>query len=139
MRGIIDELRETELESLQSEVKAGRARHYLKSLDERGAAQVLIRQQYSGRYLFELLQNANAAAAESSRGGKVRFQLTDEALLVADNGVGFQREHIEAICTLGRSSKSAAKSIWYKGLGFKSVGDQPIVGDKDGGSTALAD
>lgn len=130
MRGIIDELRETELESLRSEVKAGRARHYLKSLDERGAAQVLIRQQYSGRYLFELLQNANDAAAESGRGGQVRFQLTDEALLVADNGVGFQREHIEAICTLGRSSKSAAKSIGYKGLGFKSVGeitDRPQV------------
>jgi len=130
---LIDRLRGDELESIASEIKAGRRGHILKSLDERGRAQELVRQQYSGRYPFELLQNANDAAADSGAVGRARFVLTRDALVVADNGSGFGEDQVRAICGLGRSSKDPRKSVGYKGLGFKSVGEitsQPqIVSD----------
>ncbi|UHJ57109.1 DUF3883 domain-containing protein [Mycolicibacterium fortuitum] len=95
----------------------------LKALDERGGAQELIRQQYSGRYPFELLQNADDAARESGKRGRARFLLTETALLIADNGTGFGAKQVKAICSLGRSSKGPGTSIGHKGLGFKSVGE----------------
>lgn len=119
---LVERLRSDELESLRSEVAAGRREHILRALDQRGTAQELIRQQYTGRYPFELLQNADDAAAALD-GGTVRFHLTPGALIVADQGSGFGSEEIRAICGLGRSSKDASKAIGYKGLGFKSVGE----------------
>lgn len=120
---LIDRLRSDELECIASEVEEGRRDNILKALDERGRAQELVRQQYSGRYPFELLQNANDAAADADRPGRVRFVLTDKAVIAADNGAGFGEEQIRAICGLGRSSKDPRKSVGYKGLGFKSVGE----------------
>lgn len=120
---LVDALRGEELDSLRSEVEAGRRAHILKTLDERGGAQELIREQYSGRYPFELIQNADDAAAERGASGTVHFELTERALVVADNGTGFGEEQVRAICTLGRTSKDPRKSIGYKGLGFKSVGE----------------
>jgi hypothetical protein len=120
---LVDSLRGDELDSLASEVAAGRRHHILKSLDERGRAQELVRQQYSGRYPFELLQNANDAAADAGSSGRARFVLTDNSLIVADNGAGFGEDQVRAICGLGRSSKDPRKSVGYKGLGFKSVGE----------------
>lgn len=120
---LIDKLRGDEIASLEADVAAGRRDHALKALDERGRAQELIRQQYTGRYPFELLQNANDAAADAGRAGRVRFVLTETALIVADNGSGFGEDQVRAICGLGRSSKDPRKSVGYKGLGFKSVGE----------------
>jgi len=119
---LVEQLRTDELESLRSEVGAGRREHILRTLDQRGIAQELIRQQYTGRYPFELLQNADDAAADTTA-GTVRFHLTDDALIVADQGSGFGTDEIRAICGLGRSSKDPRKAIGYKGLGFKSVGE----------------
>jgi hypothetical protein len=102
----------------------------LQSLDERGSAQELVRQQYSGRYPFELLQNANDAAVEAGRRGRACFTLTGTALIVADNGTGFGEPQVKGICSLGRSPKGPGTSIGHKGLGFKSVGeitDQPQI------------
>jgi hypothetical protein len=120
---LVDRLRGDEMASIASEVSAGRRDHILKSLDERGRAQELVRQQYTGRYPFELLQNANDAAADAGAPGRARFVLTDGALVIADNGSGFGEDEIRAICGLGRSSKDPRKSVGYKGLGFKSVGE----------------
>lgn len=120
---LVEQLRADELESLRSEVQAGRRSHILKTLDERGGAQDLVRGQYAGRYPFELLQNASDSAVEAGREGRVRFVLTAESLIVADNGTGFGPDQIRAICGLGRSSKDPRKSVGYKGLGFKSVGE----------------
>ena len=121
---LVAKLRNDEIASVRAEAAAGRAEHILRSLDQRGMAQDLIRQQYTGRYPFELLQNANDAAAGTARGaGTVRFVLTETALVVADQGAGFGADEVRAICGLGRSSKDPRKSIGYKGLGFKSVGE----------------
>ena len=82
-----------------------------------------MRQQYTGRYPFELLQNANDAAGDTGTRGRAHFVLTDTALIVADNGSGFGEPQVEAICSLGRSSKGPGESVGHKGLGFKSVGE----------------
>lgn len=121
---LVESLRNEELDSIRSEVTAGRRDHILKTLDERGRAQELVRQQYTGRYPFELLQNANDASGDDeSIGHTATFILTQEALLVADMGAGFGPSQVRAICGLGRSTKDPRKSIGYKGLGFKSVGE----------------
>jgi hypothetical protein len=119
-----------EFESIRVQVESGFGSNALKSLDERGRAQELVRQQYSARYPFELLQNASDAALDTGTAGRARFLLTGTALVVADTGSGFGEKQVHAICSLGRSSKDPGSSIGHKGLGFKSVGeitDQPQV------------
>lgn len=126
-RATLETRLEHELESIRSNVREGRKETSLRQLRERGIAAELIRDQYSGRYPFELLQNANDAAVtrhgEGARSLSVRFVLTDSALVVADMGSGFGPEEVEALCTLGDSSKDPRKTIGYKGIGFKSVGE----------------
>lgn len=116
-------LRNRELAAIRVQVENGFGESALKSLDERGSAEELVRQQYTGRYPFELLQNANDAAQEAAARGRAHFHLTDSSLLIADNGAGFGAEQVEAICSLGRSSKGLGESVGHKGLGFKSVGE----------------
>lgn len=100
---------------------AGPASQFVRALRERGKAQEFVAQQYAGRYALELLQNADDAASDRGLRGRVRFVLTETALLVADDGAGFGPEQVRALCTLGSSSKDRSKSIGYKGIGFKSV------------------
>lgn len=131
---LVDKLRNDELRSVANDLDDDLRDHALKQLDERGSAQELIRQQYTGRYPFELLQNANDALVDGFGEHRALFQITDSSLIVADTGAGFGPEQIRAICRLGRSSKDPRKSIGYKGLGFKSVGEitkrpQIISGD----------
>jgi hypothetical protein len=125
MRGreLLERLRADELSSISANVGVGLTEQILKSLDERGSAQELIKKQYTGRYPFELLQNANDAAADADVTGQVLFELTETALLVADQGSGFGEQQIRSICRLAHSSKDPRKSVGYKGLGFKSVGE----------------
>lgn len=116
-------LLDEELAAIQLLRANGRVSQAWKSLDERGTAQDLVRQQYTGRYPFELLQNANDAVADDPSPRRVAFVLTDTALLVANSGRPFGAEELRAICSLGRSSKDPRKTIGYKGLGFKAVGE----------------
>ncbi|MEQ7127433.1 DUF3883 domain-containing protein [Actinopolymorpha sp. B11F2] len=120
---VVAALREGELAPLR--LQAGNALHAsaLKSLYERGAGQELVRQQYTGRYPFELLQNANDAAGDAGTRGRAYFHLTESALIVADDGAGFGDVQVNAICSLGRSSKGPGEAVGHKGLGFKSVGE----------------
>ena len=122
---VAEHLRSGEFQSIRSAVRDGNPDHARKQLSERGTAQELIRQQYSGRYPFELLQNANDAAKESGleEGRSAYFLLTDSALIVADNGAGFGERQIRSICSLGDSSKGPGTAIGHKGLGFMSVGE----------------
>ena len=96
----------------------------MRVLEERFMAEELVRDQYTGRYPFELVQNASDAVAEvEGTHAKVCFVLTDTALLVADQGDGFRADQVEAISGFANSSKDPRKTIGYKGLGFKSVND----------------
>lgn len=83
---------------------------------------------YHGRYLFELLQNANDAILPAkdhgespSRCFRVRIAVTSSALVVANDGVPFQERDVDSIYRWGESSKDPNKSIGHKGIGFKSV------------------
>jgi len=123
-------LRDREFAAIRVQLDGDLRENLLKSLDERGGAQELVRQQYSGRYPFELLQNANDAAVDAGVQGRAYFLLTDTALIVADDGSGFGDRQVDAICSLGRSSKGPGTAVGHKGLGFKSVGeitDRPQV------------
>ena len=120
---VVTRLREGELRPLRLQAEDGLHASAFKSLYERGEGQELVRQQYTGRYPFELLQNANDAARDAGDRGRAHFLLTESALIVADNGSGFGDEQVDAICSLGRSSKGPGEAVGHKGLGFKSVGE----------------
>ena len=125
---LLKRLLDDELAAIESEVGHSRADTILKSLDERGTAQQLIEGQYSGRYPLELLQNADDSVAErrrvdSTAPASIRFELTRQALIVADTGTGFSEDNVSGICSIGRSPKDPRTSIGYKGIGFKSVGE----------------
>lgn len=120
---VVTPIRESELRPIRLQAADELIDSALKSLHERGEGQELVRQQYTGRYPFELLQNANDAARDAGAPGRAYFLLTATALIVADNGFGFGDEQVNAICSLGRSSKGPGESVGHKGLGFKSVGE----------------
>src|SRR5947207_3243485 len=85
------------------------------------SAEERVRQDYTGRYPMELLQNAHDACAEGGRPGDVRFHLSETALLVANQGVPFDEEHIDSLVSLGLSEKKTVEgkrqTIGYKGIG----------------------
>jgi hypothetical protein len=72
------------------------------------------------RMFFELLQNADDAAAKN--GVKVKLQLNGQFFLLSHDGYSFNRHDFESITTAAKSTKSANKNkTGYKGIGFKSV------------------
>lgn len=84
-----------------------------------------VRQNYSGRYPIELLQNAHDAHADGDVVTGVRFVVTTSALLVANEGVPFTADRIRSLTRLGSSEKARNRGtrrlIGYKGVGFASV------------------
>jgi len=89
-------------------------------------AERLLGQEYHGRFLIELLQNAadawRAAAGPGER-SKLAVVLTQEpALLVANCGAPFPAEAVlESLGHIGASTKDEGNAIGHKGIGFKSV------------------
>lgn len=92
-------------------------------------AESSVKDSYRGRYLFELIQNANDAIIDaqdkldniSAEHHLVRLQLTDRSLLVANYGQPFGPDNVRALCRLHNTTKSVSKQIGHKGIGFKSV------------------
>lgn len=103
----------------------------LKDWNDLAKAEESVRREYRGRYLFELLQNANDAIVDAylasdkraldSGLNKVRLELTPASLLIANCGLPFAENNIRALCRLHQTTKSASKQIGHKGIGFKSV------------------
>jgi hypothetical protein len=82
---------------------------------------------YRGRLVYELLQNADDAMADT-RGteDRARFVVTDDELWIANTGRALTEADVRGLCGLGASSKVGSSgdrraSIGHKGLGFKSV------------------
>lgn len=94
-------------------------------LEDLARAERRVRQDYGNRYPIELLQNAHDAAAEAGLVGRVWFQLTETALIVANEGEPFTKERLRALVRLGASSKRRTDFkrhvVGYKGIGFSSV------------------
>lgn len=85
-----------------------------------------ITQEYRGRCVLELLQNAHDALANARPDDprRISFVLATEpepVLLIANSGRPFRNEDFEGICQLGQSPKDPNESVGNKGLGFQSV------------------
>ncbi|KAI0977216.1 hypothetical protein F4678DRAFT_468441 [Xylaria arbuscula] len=78
------------------------------------------------RFIFELLQNADdntySTALKSGDVPYLSFRVHPSCIVVECNEDGFSGKNLEAICSIGKSSKAGAQGyIGEKGIGFKSV------------------
>ena len=85
-----------------------------------------VAQEYRGRAILELLQNAHdvLAFAEDGDPRQISFVLRsspEPELLVANSGRPFHHEDFSGICQLAQSPKDPNESVGNKGLGFQSV------------------
>ena len=85
-----------------------------------------VAQEYRGRAILELLQNAHdvLAFAEDDDPRQISFVLNsspEPELLVANSGRPFHHEDFSGICQLAQSPKDPNESVGNKGLGFQSV------------------
>src|SRR5258706_7247740 len=82
--------------------------------------------EYSGRFLFELIQNAYDREPRGGGAGRVVIVLAEDegnygTLYVANTGKGFDAGDVRRIGSLGLSDKRVGEGIGNKGVGFKSV------------------
>jgi len=85
-----------------------------------------IAQDYRGRLIYELLQNADdAMSSVDSAEAKIAFVLEDDDLWVANSGRPLDGADVRGLCGISASSKQQSgnrrASIGHKGMGFKSV------------------
>ena len=85
-----------------------------------------IAQEYRGRCVLELLQNAHDALAHADPDDarQISFVLSidpEPVLSVGNSGRPFRKEDFDGICQLAQSPKDPNESVGNKGLGFRSV------------------
>ena len=84
-----------------------------------------IAQDYRGRLIYELLQNADDAMDASGGDARISFEVTGDSLWVANSGRPLDDADIRGLCGISASSKRVRgkrrASIGHKGMGFKSV------------------
>ena len=84
-----------------------------------------VAQEYRGRAVLELLQNAHDVLGGNDDPGQVSFVLNSSGeqpeLLIANSGRPFRHEDFSGICELAQSPKDPNESVGNKGLGFRSV------------------
>jgi hypothetical protein len=107
----------------------GRAAHH--DLDdvtdelERWSIEQLLKREYHGRFLFELVQNAVDAFRlryPERNDGLLRIVLTHRSLVVANEGEYLSPwVVIHSLSKVGQSTKPEGSSIGHKGIGFKSA------------------
>src|SRR4051794_28161157 len=82
---------------------------------------------YRGRLIYELLQNADdAMSGHATLDDRIVFRLTDTELWVGNSGRPLDESDVKGLCGIGASSKGDVvgrrrASIGHKGMGFKSV------------------
>ncbi|MBI3796460.1 MAG: hypothetical protein HY268_05750 [Deltaproteobacteria bacterium] len=84
-----------------------------------------VAQEYQGRVLYELIQNASDAhkRAGSTAAVLIRFDRSEGrhgTLYVINGGCPFTRADFEAVNSIAQSSKPPGEGIGNKGLGFRS-------------------
>lgn len=101
---------------------------------------------YSRRFVFELLQNADDEMPEDSdKSRKVRFELRGDSLFVANTGRPFDAADLDAITTLTQTTKGDEgdeATIGHKGRGFTSILDitsNPAIFSQNGGGLLAAE
>ncbi len=118
---IIAEQANSQLRTFFDELKNGTGNY--RTIESLGKQ---IAQEYQGRCILELLQNAHDALANAKSGEPrlisfVLITTPEPTLLVGNSGSPFLKENFEGICQLGQSPKDPNESIGNKGLGFRSV------------------
>ena len=113
------------------EIVVQRATHstpdQVRSTRSHANAERLFQQEYYGRFLIELLQNARDAwldhPAHEERSSAVKIKLTSDYVLeVWNEGVAITPAVIlNSIGAVGEGTKEFGKNIGHKGIGFKSV------------------
>ena len=78
--------------------------------------EIEIRNEYRGRELYELIQNADDEGASD-----LEIDLSDERVIVRNNGKKFTDDGVMAILRSNESKKDSIRLIGQKGLGFRSV------------------
>jgi len=78
-------------------------------------------EEYHGRFLIELIQNADDACGPNGRILIVFRPSPSPRLAVLNTGQGFTKKNFESLCTLGLTDKRPEEAIGNKGLGFRSV------------------
>lgn len=81
---------------------------------------------YHGRFLIELVQNANDVHERGRHDGQIEVLLVEDegdfgTLYVANFGKPFAHDNVVALSRIGMSTKPPGESIGNKGLGFRSV------------------
>lgn len=81
---------------------------------------------YHGRFLIELVQNANDVHERDQHDGQIEVLLVEDegdfgTLYVANGGKPFAHDNVVALSRIGMSTKPPGESIGNKGLGFRSV------------------
>lgn len=73
-------------------------------------------------FVLELIQNADDNTYPEGVLPRLSFSISPQRLLLTNNEVGFSKDHVRAICDVGKSSKRSKNGyIGEKGIGFKSV------------------
>lgn len=125
-REIVDRIRThsflLDIEGESEMVKEG-AKNLQKQLNS--ALTLLSQDLYSKKshFVLELVQNADDNQYAPGVTPHLTFHLEQQRLVTVNNEVGFNEANIQAICSVGASSKSKDKTgyIGEKGIGFKSV------------------
>ncbi|AWM40163.1 hypothetical protein GobsT_13990 [Gemmata obscuriglobus] len=78
--------------------------------------------EYHGRFLIELLQNANdQAVRQGLKDTAVTIHWTERLLAIGNSGQPFDEAKVDAITSIFKSDKQADKCLGNKGIGFKAV------------------
>lgn len=95
-------------------------------------------------FIFELLQNAEDAIRQRGphwKGSRtIEFHLSHDQLRISHFGVPFNEKDVQAICSVGESTKDDLTDIGHFGMGFKSVykyTERPAI-HSGSGETAVA-
>jgi glucosamine 6-phosphate synthetase-like amidotransferase/phosphosugar isomerase protein len=78
-----------------------------------------------GSFLMEFVQNADDAKSRS-----LRIVVSQNGVIISNDGRLFSKKDVKSICKVGRSSKAARDYIGYLGVGFKAVfliSDRPEI------------
>lgn len=83
--------------------------------------------EYSGHFLFELIQNGYDAQPPDAENGRIAIVLADDEglhgiCMSLDTGRGFTASNARRIRSLGLSDKPVGEGIGNKGIGFSDAG-----------------
>ena len=124
-RKVIDRIR-TEDYLLDIEQESDRVKRGARSLHKKlnSALDLLSKKLYSKKshFILELIQNADDNEYVKGSLPQLTFKLAPGRLVLLNNEVGFSERNVQALCSVGDSSKAKKSGyIGEKGIGFKSV------------------